>query len=106
MMDKQSMVVGVLIGLVFGLIGVLVTFYFTTEGMKTKQAEAYDLGLAEGLKRSGTDGINISSHMLQENQDLHAQLDGLSTQLQALQSRDDLTPQAKEQIAGILESLK
>lgn len=110
MNNKWAMVIGLLIGLVFGLMGVLATLHFATAEMDEKQAEAYDQGVEAGLKRAGSDGIDISGRLntsaIQGSLEMRQQLDGVKTALAAFQSRDDLTPQAQDQLALIIEGLK
>lgn len=107
---KNGIVIGALIGLAIGLIGVMVTMHLLTEEMKIAQGEAHQRGLDEGMKSVASDGMDISDHlnkgMMEENEALSNQISGLKTQLQALQGRDDLTPQAKDQVAGILAGLE
>ena len=55
-------------------------------------------------------GIDISGKvntgLMDENRALAQQIDMIRTGLQALQGRDDLTPQAKDQVSLMLEGLK
>jgi hypothetical protein len=112
MSGKRGIVIGLLIGIVLGLVGVLVTIHFTTSELKQRQADAYDKGYKAGVERAGKDGIDISGKLNQASYkqaqaatDLRNQLDSVKTQLQALQGRDDMTPQAKDQVQIILEGL-
>jgi len=110
MSGKQGLLIGILIGLGVGLAGVMVTMHLLSEHTVTAQAEAYDRGVEAGMKLVAADGLDISAQLNQgmadENSRLAEKLTGVKTQLQALQSRDDLTPQAKEQIAGIMSGLE
>ena len=112
MSGKRGIVIGVLIGVILGLVGVLVSIHFTSAEMKERQAEAYDQGFKDGASRVGEDGIDISGRLNQDAlqkassvDSLRNQLDSVKTQLQALQGRDDMTPQAKDEVAVILEGL-
>jgi hypothetical protein len=110
MSGRNGVIIGALIGIGLGLVAVMVTMHLMTEEMKVVQGEAYTRGVEEGQRQATADGLDISDHlnkgMIEENDALGNQVRSLKTQLQALQSRDDLTPQAKEQIAGILASLE
>jgi hypothetical protein len=110
MSGRNGLIVGALVGISLGLIGVMVTMHLLSNEMVEAKTEAFQHGLDEGMKRASSDGIDISDHlnrgMIEENEALAGQVRGVKTQLTALQSRDDLTPQAREQVAGIIDSLE
>jgi uncharacterized protein YunC (DUF1805 family) len=110
MSGRNGLIIGALIGIGIGLIAVMATMHLLSNEMVDKQAEAHERGLQEGMKSVAADGIDISDHlnkgMIEENERLANQVRGVKTQLQALQGRDDLTPQAKDQIAGIIDGLE
>ncbi|MCA8910645.1 MAG: hypothetical protein KDB82_02985 [Planctomycetes bacterium] len=110
MSGKRGFAIGLLLGVIFGLVGNLVTLHFTTAELDKRQADAYDKGYKDGVERASKDGIDISGRLnrnaVQQTNDLRNQLDSVKTQLQALQGRDDMSPQAKDQVEVILEGLK
>jgi hypothetical protein len=107
---RNGIIIGALIGIACGLIGVMVTMHLLSSEMVEKQTEAHQKGYEEGQKSVAADGLDISGHlnqqMIEQNEALANQVRTVKTQLEALQGRDDLTPQAKEQVAGIIAGLE
>ena len=108
MSGKKGLAVGLIIGFVIACIGVTTTIIVYDNQIQTKQAEAFDKGFEEGASTDVSADISekFNTGLMDENKALADQLDGARNKLEALQSRDDLTPQAKDQINLILESLK
>lgn len=110
MSGRNGLIIGVLAGLVCGLFGVILTMHLISNDIIEKQSAAYAQGLQDGVKKAAADGLDISSQLNQgmadENAQLVETLHTTRTQLEALQGRDDLTPQAKDQIAGIIAGLQ
>jgi hypothetical protein len=110
MSGRNGLIIGALIGIGIGLIAVMATMHLLSNEMVDKQAEAHERGLQEGMKSVAADGFAIGDHlnqgMIEENETLGKRIRSVKTQLQALQGRDDLTPQAKDQVAGILAGLE
>lgn len=107
---RNGVIIGALIGIAFGLIGVMVTMHLLSNEMVEAQTEAHQKGYEEGQASVAGDGYDISKHlnseMVAQNEALADQVRSVKTQLEALQGRDDLTPQAKDQVAGIIDSIK
>jgi hypothetical protein len=107
---RNGVIIGALIGIACGLIGVMVTMHLMSNELIAKQTEAHAKGYEEGQRSVAVDGFEISEHlnkeMIEQNETMANQLRSVRMQLEALQGRDDLTPQAKDQVAGIIDSLK
>ncbi|MCB9893635.1 MAG: hypothetical protein H6839_04225 [Planctomycetes bacterium] len=112
MSGRNGLILGLVIGVTVGLVAVLVTMHVLSEQTVTKQASAYDQGLKDGLEMAQDPGVGIdisgkvNTGLMDENRALARQIDAARTGLEALQGRDDLTPQAKDQVALIMEGLK
>ncbi|MCB9934408.1 MAG: hypothetical protein H6840_01855 [Planctomycetes bacterium] len=110
MSGKNGLIIGLLAGMACGLFGVILTMHLVSSDIVEKQSAAYSEGLRDGLKKATADGLDISDQLNQgmanENAQLVETLRTTRTQLEALQGRDDLTPQAKDQIAGIIAGLQ
>lgn len=109
MSGKAGLAIGLLTGLIIGLIAVAVSVHYMSGRTQARQGEAYEEGRKRGLEMATEGGLEISGHlnrgMAQDNQRMAELLDRTRLQLQALQARDDLTPQAKDQLAGVLAAL-
>ena len=112
MSGTKGLILGLLIGTVIGLVGILVTMHVVSGQVDTRERDAFDRGLKTGLDMATDDSIGIdiggkvNTGLLDENKVLAGQLDDTRNALQALMARDDLTPQAKDQIELILEGMK
>lgn len=109
MSGKAGLAIGLLTGLIIGLIAVGVSLHHMSGRTQKKQGEAFNEGRQRGLEMATQGGLEISGQlnqgMAQDNERMAELLDQTRLQLQALQARDDLTPQAKEQLAGVLAAL-
>ncbi|MCA8914850.1 MAG: hypothetical protein KDB90_05520 [Planctomycetes bacterium] len=112
MNGRNGLILGLVIGVVLGLVAVLITMHVYSDQLVSRQADAYDKGLKEGLEMATDPGVGIdisgkvNTGLMDENRALAQQIDMIRTGLQALQGRDDLTPQAKDQVSLMLEGLK
>lgn len=109
MSGKAGLIIGLLIGVIIAVAGSLTMMVLATGEMEERQAEAYHRGYDDATKDLPQGGPSISAELnqrtLRQNEELSEALDTARTQLQALNARDDLTPDTREEITRIVNDL-